>query len=142
MILYAILSDVSPQWNLYNYRQMYMYAYATSSPNHKILILLCWITTEVLEWQFIYALMSTVANKNRVNHLVIYDSTGTLSQFSSNSFSSLMGEVDELGCQKYPTLHFIVNKHGCVHYILFYYYYYYLLNVTMVIIKALQLYYL
>ncbi len=53
MILYEILSDVSPQWNLYNYRQMYMYAYATSSPNHKILILLCWITTEVLEWQFI-----------------------------------------------------------------------------------------
>ncbi len=70
----------------------------------------------------VYALMSTVANKNRVNHLVIYDSTGALSQFSSNLFSSLMGQVGELGCQKYPTLHFIVNKRGCVYHIYYFYF--------------------
>lgn len=35
MILYEILSDVSPQWNLYSYRQIYMYMYM--QPVHQII---------------------------------------------------------------------------------------------------------
>lgn len=111
----------NPQWDVSRlYKNIQMYKYLRTI--HQIIQyfnLLCWITTAVLGWQFRSYLCTNVSSSKQKQSKSPFDLwfhwcfIPVLQLLIFIPYETFIPY--ELGCQKYPTLHFSVNKHGCAH---------------------------